>query len=241
MKLLILLTFCLGFVACISKNRVIIIVPGESGHAPMSKSFRSGPFLLPSEEIGPPKIPNILRSGRMLPRGPSYGPAPEPSYGSAPEPTYAPEPSYETTPEPSYETAPGPTYVPEPSYKPAPRRKPRLPAWLLHVKAYRERMKKRKNLRKKPSPTYNEPKTESTDTEPEPEPSYIIPERKIWRRPSYDSAPEPSYVPAPEPSYAPAPEPSYDPAPEPSYDPAPEPSYVSAPEPSYRGNNNLDD
>ena len=61
MKLLILLTFCLGFVACIP--RVIFIGP-----APIPKSYQSGHVLLPYNEIGPHKIPNILRSGRSGPK-----------------------------------------------------------------------------------------------------------------------------------------------------------------------------
>ena len=50
MKLIIVLTFCLGFVACIPdpRDRVMIIYPGESGPAPMPKSHQSGNFLLPS-------------------------------------------------------------------------------------------------------------------------------------------------------------------------------------------------
>jgi len=45
MKLIIVLTFCLGFVACIPdpRDRVMIIYPGESGPAPMPKSHQSGP------------------------------------------------------------------------------------------------------------------------------------------------------------------------------------------------------
>ena len=240
MKLWTLLTFCLGFVACI-----------------------------PLEPRGPCKswISSWDQVGTM--RCVSYGPAPEPTNGPAPEPTYVPEPSYERAPEPSYETAPEPTYVPEPiyvpepSYKPAPKRKPRLPVWLQHKNL-------RKKLSTHLQRTYKEPSyiiPEGVSCHPFCR-RYLaaleIIKKKNPRRPSYDSAPEPSYVPAPEPSYAPAPEPSYVPAPEPSYDPAPEPSYVpapepsyvpvpepsydpapepsyvSAPEPSYRGNNNLD-
>ena len=76
--LLILLTFCLGFVACIPQ--VIFIGP-----APIPKSYQSGHVLLPYNEIGPPKIPNILRSGRSGPKllrrnrrntAPAYFPAP---------------------------------------------------------------------------------------------------------------------------------------------------------------------
>ena len=77
MKLLILLTF-LGFVACIPQ--VIFIGP-----APIPKSYQSGHVFLPYNEIGPPKIPNILRSGRSGPKllrsnrrntAPAYLPAP---------------------------------------------------------------------------------------------------------------------------------------------------------------------
>ena len=45
MKLLILLTCCVGFVVCVPRDRIIIIVPAESGPAPMPKIYRSGPVV----------------------------------------------------------------------------------------------------------------------------------------------------------------------------------------------------
>ena len=35
MKLLIILTLCLGFVACSPRDRMILVYPGESGYAPI--------------------------------------------------------------------------------------------------------------------------------------------------------------------------------------------------------------
>ena len=60
MKLTIVLTFCLGFVACIPGPRDQVIINVESRPAPMPKS--SGNFLLPTVWIGFPDLPYFLQS-----------------------------------------------------------------------------------------------------------------------------------------------------------------------------------
>ena len=45
MKLLIISTLCFGFVACSPRDRMIIIYPGESGHAPMLEKAGNKDFL----------------------------------------------------------------------------------------------------------------------------------------------------------------------------------------------------
>ena len=66
MKLMIVLTFCLGFVACIPDPRDQVIIdigvsrPGESGN-----------LLLPTVYIGSPDFPYFLQSGPAAPEEPS--------------------------------------------------------------------------------------------------------------------------------------------------------------------------
>ena len=77
MKLLIILTLCLGFVACNPKDRLIFIVPGESESesAPMPavhqipRSFRTylGSY---SHQVGPSTYQN---KGRNLAGNSNYG------------------------------------------------------------------------------------------------------------------------------------------------------------------------
>ena len=134
MKLLILLTFFLGFVACIPK-------PCWNDPTCTKRFFRSA--LLPSY-------------GADL--EPTY--VPEPSYVSAPEPNYVLVPSYvpEPEPAPTYNAPePVPTYIesePAPTYtepEPAPTYIELEPA-LTYTKpkpAYKEAKKTRKNLKRK--------------------------------------------------------------------------------------------
>ena len=60
MKLLILLTFCVGFVVCVPRDRIILIVPAESGPAPMPKIYQSGP-VVPKEAPAKKKSSLFLR------------------------------------------------------------------------------------------------------------------------------------------------------------------------------------
>ena len=143
MKLLILLTFCLGFVACIPQGSYRPAPEPTYGRdpepapeptygrdpepaykpAPKRKSRRPrwtiATLCAHKEKMNRRK--NWRRPSYCPGSEPSYGPAPEPSYTPAPEPSYVrdPEPTYERAPEPSYETAPEPSYgrAPEPSYR----------------------------------------------------------------------------------------------------------------------------
>ena len=59
MKLLILLTSCVGFVVCVPRDRIMIIVPAESGPTPKPKIYQSGP-VVPKE--APDKVKADQRS-----------------------------------------------------------------------------------------------------------------------------------------------------------------------------------
>merc|ERR1712037_966623 len=100
MKLLILLPFCLGYVACNSRP------PGSCGYIdPTCTFFRA---LVPEPSYVSAPEPNYVLV-------PSYVPEPAPTY-NAPEPA----PTYiESEPAPTYiEPEPAPTYTkPEPAYK----------------------------------------------------------------------------------------------------------------------------
>ena len=65
MKLLILLTFCVGFVVCVPRDRIILIVPAESGPAPMPKIYQSGPVV--PEEAPAKKKSSLFRTYRGAP------------------------------------------------------------------------------------------------------------------------------------------------------------------------------
>ena len=69
MKLMIVLAFCLGFVACIPGPRDQVIINVESRPAPMPK--KSGNFLLPTVWIGFPDLPYFLQSDPAAPEEPS--------------------------------------------------------------------------------------------------------------------------------------------------------------------------
>ena len=60
MKLLILLTFCFGFVVCIPRDQVIITIPGESGPAQMPN--RSGPVVFEEPTAMPEEAPANKRT-----------------------------------------------------------------------------------------------------------------------------------------------------------------------------------
>ena len=60
MKLMIVLTFCLGFVACIPDPRDQVII-----------SYGSGNFLLPTTWIGSPDLPYFFQSDPAAPEEPS--------------------------------------------------------------------------------------------------------------------------------------------------------------------------
>ena len=65
MKLLILLTFCVGFVVCVPRDRIILIVPAESGPAPMPKIYQSDPVV--PKEAPAKKKSSFFRTYRGAP------------------------------------------------------------------------------------------------------------------------------------------------------------------------------
>ena len=102
MKLLVLLTFCFGFVVCIPWDQVILRIRDESRPTPMSNIYRSGPIVSEEaiempEEAPVKKIPGSLRN--FLGSQPRYGVS-GPGIQSYPE--YPEYPGYPEYPPPQY-------------------------------------------------------------------------------------------------------------------------------------------